>query len=742
MEAGSFALPKAVELVRALQSQGSPYVQLVACLRFNQYEIVVVDVEPEVPQHPVCDIRNVERVAIYFAPADTDHQIVLALRQDFPLVPHLNFGIEGNPRSLCLFQSNYADLKPTWTAAALLRQLQHWLTQTARGELHAADQPLEQAFYAPSERLVLPSAYFVPDAAVMLEPIVVRLISKVLGQTTYVASPVSAGVPAEGLHAQFASFVYTAPPQVHGLIQEQPRTLAALQTYLSGADANFTNALREHLDRLRNSIDFSGEHRLLLIVRLPKQRTAHGPIEGMDVWAFASSSTLEEIGVDIGIWSRRNHTLVVRFFPDPARTGQQSPLNLLSPVSALTREMAAAYNGLQPTTTRYVAIGAGSLGSQVVNNLVRAGQGSWVWLDEDQYLPHNAARHYLPSKLVGLGKAQAMVSLLKDTYEQTDLEGFAVNVLRPVDAAVETAYTAAEVMLDMSASVAVARYLALGIESPGRRLSLFLNPAGTDVVLLAEPQDRSLKLDHLEMDYYRGLLRQPNLKRHLCTQGQSIRYSHSCRDVSVQLPQEQVALHAAIGARAVRMAVAEPAACIKIWRAQADLTVAADVVEVSSYVEVAVGVWTVVVSHQILQEIIALRQARLPNETGGVLVGVFDTQYRRVYIVDLIPSPADSQESPTGYIRGVEGVPEELQRIGECTGRQVVYVGEWHSHPDRYPVRPSEDDEELFAYLRYERQTDGLPAVMMIAGEQGTTGWYVGDIAAGPGEYQLSVKLS
>lgn len=739
VEAGSLALPKAVELVQALQSQGLPYVQLVACLCFKEYEIVVVDVEPEVPQHPVCDIRNVERLAIYFAPADIDHQVVLALRQHFPLVPHLHFGLKGNARSLCLFQSNYADLKPTWTAAALLRQLQHWLTQTARGQLHAADQPLEQAFYAPSERLVLPSAYFISDAAAIPEPIVVRLISKVLGQTTYVASPVSAGVPTEGLHAQFASFVYTAPPQVHGLIQEQPRTLASLQSYLSGTDTDFTNALREHLERLRNSPGFSGEHRLLLIVRLLRQRTAHGAVEGTDVWAFASSNTLDEIGVDLGIWSMRNHTLVVRFFPDPACTGQQSPLSLLSPVSALTRELAADYNGLQPTNTRYVAIGAGSLGSQVVNNLVRAGQGNWVWLDEDQYLPHNAARHYLPSKLVGLGKAQAMVSMLKNTYEHTDLQGFAANVLRSADAAVEAAYAAAEVMLDMSASVAVARHLALGIESTGRRLSLFLNPAGTDLVLLAEPQDRSLRLDHLEMDYYRGLLRQPNLQCHLCTQGQPIRYSHSCRDVSVQLPQEQVALHAAIGARAVRTAVAEPAARIKIWRAQADLTVAADVIEVSSYAEVAVSSWTIVVSHQLLQEIVALRQARLPNETGGVLVGIFDTQYRRVYIVDLILSPADSQESPTGYIRGVEGVPEELQRIGECTGRQVGYVGEWHSHPDRYPVRPSEDDKELFAYLQHERQTDGLPAVMMIAGEQGTTGWYVGDIATGPGKFQLPV---
>ncbi|MFD2719764.1 ThiF family adenylyltransferase [Hymenobacter monticola] len=416
VEAVTLTIPKAVELVQALQSQGLPYMRLVNCLRFEDHEVVVVDVEPEVPQHPVHDVRSVERIAIVYAQVDTDHQTILALRRDFPLVPHLHFGDEGMPRSLCLYQTAYADLKPTWTAAALLRQLQHWLTQTARGELHAADQALEQAFYAPRERLVLPSAFFAPDASAVLEPIIVRFASKVLGQITLVASPVSAVSATEGQQAQLASFVYTAQPQVHGLIHEQPRTLAALQDYLAETDAGFTHALRQHLFALKGAPSFDSGLKLLIIIRLPKRRTATGAVEAMEVWGFASSSTLAEIGTDLGIWEVYENNLAQLFPIDSAKTGQESTLILLNPVCALTRKLAAAYNGLRPTETRFVAIGAGSLGSQVVNNLVRAGQGNWVWLDEDQYLPHNAARHYLPGNLVGHGKAQAMVSLLKGSH--------------------------------------------------------------------------------------------------------------------------------------------------------------------------------------------------------------------------------------------------------------------------------------------------------------------------------------
>lgn len=732
MEAGSLQLPKAVELVQVLQRPGASGARLVSCLRFHDYEIIVVDIEPEVPQHPKHDIHPVERIAIFFTAADAEHQLVQALRQEFPLVPHLHFGEEGMPRSLCLYQMSYADLKPTWTAAALLRQLQYWLSQTARGQLHAADQPLEQAFYAPATRLVLPASFYTPTAPDPHEPLSVRYRSTVLGKEILLAS-----AAAEGQPAQLVSFVYTAPPQVHGVIQLQPRTVEALQTYLPAADTQFTEALRQHLSTLQEAPDFDSTRHLLLLVRLPKRRTADARVEDVEVWTFVSEGTLADLGVDLGLWATHDGTLAHLVPVDRTRTGQQSLLSLISPVRAMTREWVAAYNGLQPTMTRYVAVGAGSLGSQVVNNLVRAGQGNWVWLDEDQYLPHNAARHYLPGNFIGLGKAQAMVSLLKHTYEQADLQAIAADVLRPATPLVQDAYAAAEVLLDMSASIAVARHLTLGVDSSARRLSLFLNPTGTDVVLLAEPQDRSLRLDQLEMAYYRALIRQPALQQHLLPHGQTIRYSHACRDVSVQLPQEQVALHAAIGARAVRSAVAEPGARMKIWHAHPDLTVSGYELEVPAFSEVAAGSWTVVLPHSVVQDLRAQRQQRLPNETGGVLVGVFDTQYRRVYIVDYIPSPVDSQEQPTGYERGLAGVKQELNRIRACTGGQVVYVGEWHSHPDGYSTRPSTDDEDQFAWLQHEREADGLPAVMAIVGDRGASGWYVSDLATGVGMHHL-----
>lgn len=734
----SLQIPKAIELLQTLQSQGLPFAQLVNCFRIESNEFITVDIQPETPQYPVHDIRTVERVAIGFNAADTDHPAVLALRRDFPVVPHINLIIKDIPRSLCLYQTAYSDMKPSWTAAALLKQLYWWLSQTARGELHAPDQPLEQAFYASPGKLVLPSAFFSADVALTLEPIVVRLAGTLNDQTVFVALPVSDVSAAERLKAQYAPFVYTTSPRVHGLIQEQPRTLAELNAYMD--EPAFMDALRQHLISLKDDSAFDRWLKLLIIVRIPQQRSAGGEVEAMEIWTFASEDNLVEIGTDLGIWVVHENTIAPLWHVDTTRVGQTCQILMLNPIRALTREMTAAFNGLQPTETRFVAIGAGSLGSQVVNNLLRAGQGNWVWVDEDQYLPHNAARHYLPSSYIGQGKALAMASLLGTIYEKMELQAISANVLLAASDSVRTAFTDAEVILDMSASVAVARHLSLGVESSARRASLFLNPSGTDVVLLAEGPDRSLRLDHLEMEYYRGLIRRTDLQGHLLTDDKPIRYSHACRDVSVQLPQDQVALHAAIGARAIRTAVEGTKASVKLWRSGPDLSVMAYEIECSAYAEISAGNWTVAISHQLLHELSEYRQARLPNETGGVLVGVFDTQHRRIYIVDQIPSPPDSKEWPTAYYRGVEGVPEELERISTCTGRQVVYAGEWHSHPDQCPVNPSDDDREVFNWLQYHQQLNGFPPLMVIAGEQGITGWYVSDLVTGRGDYKLSAR--
>lgn len=199
-----------------------------------------------------------------------------------------------------------------------------------------------------------------------------------------------------------------------------------------------------------------------------------------------------------------------------------------------------------------------------------------------------------------------------------------------------------------------------------------------------------------------------------------IRYGQSCRDVSVELPQALAALHGGIATLALQQALSSNSAQIRIWRADTDsLGVTAVEIPPATVKQVRVGDWTIVTDTWLLERLATLRMAKLPCETGGVLLGTFDLVRRIVYIVDTIPSPPDSQEWPVLYIRGCVGLSEKVRKVEESTMGQIHYVGEWHSHPEGHSCLPSSEDATVFAWLVERMDEDGLQAVMLIAGDNG-----------------------
>ena len=124
-----------------------------------------------------------------------------------------------------------------------------------------------------------------------------------------------------------------------------------------------------------------------------------------------------------------------------------------------------------------------------------------------------------------------------------------------------------------------------------------------------------------------------------------------------------------------------------------------------------------------------LRESKLPNETGGVLLGSFDLDAHVAYIADTIPSPPDSEEWPTLYIRGKKGLRPEVDRLAAATDGMLEYIGEWHSHPDGCSTAPSPDDLKVFAWLTEIMSLDAVPATMMIVGDQGRVSFFLGKIA-------------
>ena len=720
-------VPKARAVAALLAGGTFPFIRLVECRRDETVEVIVVDVEPEVPPSPVHDIRAVERVAVSFDPDDLRQPDPRALRRTFPYPPHINLHYAGESRSLCLFEEPYAEQKPRWTAARFLGRLHVWLSKTARGELHAPDQGLEPLFFSTGNVLVVPAAFFHTDGVGIPERLVVHSGSTGVREQALVATPPGVGSP-DGEHLALAGMTYTAQPRVHGVIRHRPRTLGDLHRYLAEDGEDLAAFVREQLRTWHRESAVPLGHRLLLMVRIPKARETGGPVETVEVWAFVSRDDIQTVGSDVGIWTLHDGHLAPNLDVDLDQVGDDTELHLYNVVGGLTRAHAAALNGeARPDDTAMLAIGAGALGSQLVATLLRSGFGCWTVVDEDLFYPHNAARHLLPVG-VGYPKAELLASFLGPLIEDGNVTPIVADVLAPATDVLTQAYEATDVILDASASVAVARYLALDAPSSARRVSVFLTPDGRDLIVLAESADRATTIDHAEMEYYWALVTDDRLAQHLDRPGAAVRYGNGCRDTSGLIPQELVGLHAAIAARAVRNALASPEASVHVWRAHDDRSVTTVSVDVSPYSEVAAEGWTVVMSERLRQAVVEQRATRLPNETGGALVGAFDAQRQRIYLVDHVPAPTDSVEHPTAFVRGAEGLPEAFSHVAGATAGQLDYAGEWHSHPDHHSTLPSEDDAALFAWLSQHRVVDGFPPLMLIAGQGQGASIYIGTL--------------
>jgi hypothetical protein len=720
-------IEKARNLAEFVRSGLHPWAQFVESRALREREVVVLDLSIEVGQVPVHPIRDIERIAAIFDAADEAYPEVLSLRPDFPRVLHLNATPTEFPRSLCLYEEPYDELKLRWTAPSFVERIRFWLRETARGTLHQPDQPLEQILVGANVHLVLPPDLYETTLAGNAERLeVFRCGPGPKGEVLIAERPHQRRQAQRGTRCVTTAFC--CPPQVHSAVRFVPRTLTQLHEITAAAGLDLISALRDRLDSWQRE-NAPLDSPVILVLFFPKTRADGAEVEHSDIWAFISPNTVGDFGAALGLWQVQNGIVGRLLSATPGQVrGDDILFDVLNPTLALSRDRAAFLNGLAPDARKIVAIGLGALGSQVVTKLIRCGFGTWTFVDPDFLLPHNVARHELCSQAVGFGKAQSM-QLLGNSFiegEAVVSEAIAADVLRPgvESERLSKSLVGSDAIADFSASIPVARHLARDVTATGRRISAFLNPSGTDLVVLAEDAKRAITLDCLEMQYYRAIVRHSALSHHLAKSSRQTRYARSCRDVTATIPEELISLHASIASRALRRALNSEAATACIWRSDEAMSVECLDLNPAEVIEIQMGDWRICVDHHLLATIAEIRAEKLPNETGGVLLGSFDLKRRIAYVADTIPSPPDSVERPMAYIRGCQGLLEGVHKIEGQTGGMLQYVGEWHSHPDGFSLQPSKDDRDEFAWLAGYMKADGLVPLMLIAGDQ-SWAWFL-----------------
>lgn len=715
IDVADLRIARAVNVALAIENHVCFFFETLTCRRGNNgSEILIVKVDIEIPQYPYNGIQVVEDIAIICNDGVDSFPQVFALREDFQLgLPHTNISDFEHPVSLCLTEQSFSEIKHRFNEFEFIDSIHRWLSLTSENKLHRDDQPLEP-FFNPKGFVLLPSLY-TPEKYSHLnrisDSLLYQLDSKPSGKNP------------------FRLLYIPSDAQVHGFIRKQPKNLADLGDVIKVGSVPFPVYLKDQLNlNLKKFIgnQQANSFKLAFHSAIPVKRHASDETPSLFQYLFfITDVSIFEIGERSGCLTMENGHLV----PIIGKSITQEVVNeisidLHSSMFDFCPSMAATYNNIPYNDDKFVLIGAGALGSLVFEQFMRMGFGEWLVIDNDRLYPHNLAKHALDRPALGLNKAIEVSNWANDLHQvevATPIPDRFENIANSVD--FKKKLGTSKVIIDASTSIAVARALArdYGNEIPTPRISIFLNPSGTDLVIISEDSKRKFRLDFLEIQYYRSLFREGLLHDHLLLEDElKIRYNrNSCREITNKINISDLTQNASICARSLRAIIESGNSTISIWRInQETFETQRFVFEPSRWKRMDSGGWKVYIDIWLINKMSAYRALKLPNETGGILIGAIDFQRKVIYVSDSLFAPPDSKETKDSFERGVKGLCEEYEKYLKVTDHQFCYLGEWHSHPNGFPAKPSSYDNELFDYLHKKMSKQGYPVIMAIIAEK------------------------
>lgn len=102
-----------------------------------------------------------------------------------------------------------------------------------------------------------------------------------------------------------------------------------------------------------------------------------------------------------------------------------------------------------------------------------------------------------------------------------------------------------------------------------------------------------------------------------------------------------------------------------------------------------------------------------PMEYGGVLLGRYSDDSTCCYVEETI-LPRTYQSSTNSFERGNEGLFEDLTQLS-TTRPDLMYVGEWHTHPGGAPL-PSKTDRNAMSQIANHSEVKIIAPILIIIG--------------------------
>lgn len=634
-------------------------------------------------------VKEKEDVDFHFTSSFPLKAPTIHLRDDFPrCFPHIN---PSDEKVLpCIYEGNLSELlQQTGWMNEILNQLVDWLEKAASNDLMNYDQGWEPMRndhnvgfmqYDINETL---ASYANLKASTLIQGIRYESRKGII-LTASLCDPAKA----QKAHALF----FLTPKAINHYVPNTIRKLSQLYEYAQSIGINGIKKSIEEID-----LKYIDEDKLFIV--LSNRR----PVK-----IIGSDTDIEFLNFVI---SKAEHRKKKR--RELKRTLPDCNVGMLYHIADRSQSLLRRISGMQTKIDEEKAIalvGCGSLGSKIGIHLARNGNGPFLCVDNDIFMPHNNARHALT------------LTWAKNKAELLSLSIFSIGkiISTPVkEDALNVDYSKSRVIIDTTASFSVRNFLMSRADLPPV-ISCGLYGRGRSGLMLTENTNRTGSLAGIWAHLYHNALKDDDIHGILFSSSlENVSIGQSCSSQTMVVDDARVSLMAAtMSLKMQHILEAGLPKNAEILFAQYDehyslKTVVHTVPDFIPVKPILKKEWTVFISEPLIDRMRNIMHHKSPNETGGALLGSVFLYPKAVVITDIIDAPPDSVETPTLFILGVEGLEQKIRDTEKRTNGKVTYLGTWHSHP--HGGKASQTDEGTFKKLLFVRNYE--PTVCLIITE-------------------------
>lgn len=393
--------------------------------------------------------------------------------------------------------------------------------------------------------------------------------------------------------------------------------------------------------------------------------------------------------------------LRIKLAPEDTAEGRiisDPPIKMLDHNQPLTQQLASKISGIESLSTENSAVfGCGALGSKAVLHLARSGNTNLTLIDPDHLSPHNLVRHSLFADDIGESKSKALADKIKAIfpYEKTNIiagPSFKEGYLEKEEFLKNFGW-----IMDFTASNSFFNKLSAleSIKNCGV-LSASISDFGNLGILYKEGNLRNPRMDDLQVYLYSLSESDSEIETWLNGEKDAENSSNlmvpvgiGCNSETTILSDDKISSHASYFSGAIKKEMSNKSEIGKIYLNKIyddrEYKIESTVLFVNPfeiYPMTNRPKWTVRFRDNVTEQMRNSFTAAGTFETGGVFLGICNYKTKTIHVTGIINAPADSESNRAEFIRGREGLAEEIAEIERKSGGQIGYIGEWHTHPE------------------------------------------------------------